>query len=243
MNWFHFTLFIVIIFAGSIIQSMSGFGFSIFAQAFFPYFMPSVSTGVAITGLLSGSSSAYPVWKLRKHIKFKRVLVPLITYVLFSTFVITWFAAKPDILVNKLLGAALILMSLYFIFARGKIKVRPNVASGLLVGALSGVFSGLFSIGGPPVVLYMLAICENSDEYYANTQAFFVCTCVYSFLVRLYSGIINMFVIWHFLIGSFVVLGGSYLGRSLLRRVKAEKIVYFVYAVMILSGIMMIIAG
>ena len=67
-----------------------------------------------------------------------------------------------------LLGIVLVLLSFYFLFFDSKIKIRPTTVNGVFAGTLSGVLVGLFSTGGPPVVLYLSKATTDNLIYFAT---------------------------------------------------------------------------
>ena len=85
-----------------------------------------------------------------------------------------------------------ILLSLYFAFFKSKIKIKPTFLNGLIVGALSGILGGLFSISSPPIVVYSLACTDSKDEYFATNMAFLMVTNIYAAILRAIQGLIDL---------------------------------------------------
>lgn len=232
-------LFLTVCVAGGLVQAVSGFGFVLLVMMFFPYILPTFASGVAVCGILSVLSSGYLSYRMRKFIKWKLILIPASAYFLINSFVISFASEQSDPVLKKMLAAALILLSLYFILSGGKIKFHPTFLNGLIFGSLSGVLGGLFSVSGPPIVLYMLASGEDNDSYMANLQMYFTITSFYSTLLRFFYGKIDVPVLLFSGIGFIAVLAGLYLGNKLFNRLNPMTLRRIIYILMLISGIVM----
>lgn len=70
---------------------------------------------------------------------------------------------------------ALTVLAFVFVMARGwRFTGRPNVFISLCVGGLSGIASATTSMGGPPVILYLLSGSQNVRSVRATIIIYFV---------------------------------------------------------------------
>ena len=120
MNWWH-ALFLVLIGCGAgFVQRASGFGLSIFAMLFLPHFLPTHTAAASIATLFSAGTTTYNALRYRKNIAFKTAL-PMMAAAVVTIPVAVYFSSMVSGDVFKiLLGSALILLSLYFLFIRQK---------------------------------------------------------------------------------------------------------------------------
>ena len=65
------------------------------------------------------------------------------------------------------------LLSISFLLFSQKLRLKASVPGGIAIGTVGGVLSGLFSTGGPPVVLYLSSIVSNKYIYFATIQGYF----------------------------------------------------------------------
>ena len=142
-----------------------------------------------------------------------------------------------------LLGIALFLLSIFFFFFSDKVKIRPTWYAGLTAGLISGVMSGLFAIGGPPVVIYYMQSEENSDKYLATISAYFVFSGIITVALKAISGFITTNVLIGFAIGVIGMIIGSLLGKRTRNKANSKMIKKAVYGVMAVSGIINIITS
>lgn len=234
-------LFLCCCLIGTVLQTVSGFGFGIFCMSVFPYFMPSYNSSIGLSTLLSVTTTAYIAWKMRRYINWKNLLPPMVTFTITSAAIITFASGQSDTLLKKLLGGALIALAVYFVFFNGKITIRPTVVNGAIAGVLGGVLSGLFGMGGPPMVVYTLAVSKDNDEYMGTTQAYFALTSVYTTVVRILNGVFTAEVAMLYPMGLVVVLLGTVIGRRLFSRLDAQRLKQVVYVFMAASGLLMIV--
>ena len=109
-------LLIAVGFGAAFVQRVSGFGLAIFAMIFLPYLMPSVTAAATIACLFSTGTSTYNSVKYRKSINVKAVL-PMLISALVTIPIAVYFASNiPERTFKILLGAILILLSLFFLF-------------------------------------------------------------------------------------------------------------------------------
>ena len=224
---------------GAIIQTVSGFGFGIFVMTIFPYLFPSYAGSVATSGLLSLSSTTVCTIRMWKHINWKQVFISLIGYTV-TSYLVTTFSMGKDELLMKALVVVLILMSMYFLFLNGKISIKAKPVNGILAGGLGGVLSGLFGMGGPPMVVYLLAVSKDTDEYLATIQTYFTLSGIFITTVRIIKGIITWDIVKYWALGSLAVACGIYVGQKIYQRLNADSLRKCVYAFMVFSGITML---
>ncbi len=138
-----------------------------------------------------------------------------------------------------LLGMVLVLLSLYFLLFSEKIRIRPSLPGGILAGSLGGILNGLFSTGGPPVVLYLSA-AAGKMAYFASIQCYFALTNLYATGMRAAGGILtgNIFICSG--IGLVGCLLGDAAGKLVFNRLNPKRFKQVIYAGMIVSGLFMI---
>lgn len=229
---------------GSIIQRVSGFGFGIIVMIFLPYILGSYGEANALSGLLSFVSCGAVAISLWRHIDWKNLIFPFIGYALISLPTIIFMSLQPDSIMFILLGAALILLSFYFIFFSEKIKIKAAWWTGLLSGSISGVMGGLFAMGGPPVVVYFVQT-EKEDKlaYLATIQMYFTLTNLYGTGVKAFRGLVTPNVLLLALCGTVGLALGILIGKAIFNKLNALTIRRVVYGVMAVSGIANIITA
>jgi len=231
---------LLIAFIGSLIQSSCGFGYGILTVAVLPFILP-YQEALALSMMSSGVLSAIMVINNRDKLRLD-VLWPctLISCIVVTVSVIFSFG-QSDAVLTRALGALLILLSIYFFFFSDKIRVRPTITSALIFGAIAGSGAGLFGIGGPPVVIFLLAALDNKDEYRATISFQFLCNSIIATIVRLISGIITPQLIHVSLLAIVPLILGIWLGGYFFRLMSEKTLRRAVYSFMAVSGIVMML--
>jgi len=141
------------------------------------------------------------------------------------------------------MGVFLIILAAYFMFFASKIKIKGSPMAGCMTGCISGVVGGLFSIPGPPVVVYLLSATSSNAAYMATLQLFFSCTGIYTAIIRFANGLITYSVLMitvPAIIG--LVIGGKF-GARLFGKLDPMRLRRLVYTIMAASGLSMLITG
>lgn len=226
----------------SYIQGVTGFGFGIVAMIFLPTFLLYTEANV-LSSVLSTVTSAIILFSVYKNVHWKNLIFPLIGSIVANYFAITFVKGAENQVLTLLLGIALFLLSVYFFFFSNKIKIRATWYAGLIAGTISGVMSGLFSIGGPPVVIYYMQSEENTDDYLATISAYFILSGIISVAMKAFNGFITTNVLFGIAVGVLGMLIGSLLAKRTRNQLNPQIIKKSVYGVMAISGLINIVTS
>jgi len=232
-------LFFVTVAAG-LLQSTASFGGAILMTLIFPL-APLCIPLLQATGLstlFSVFSCAAMAWHYRKHITPKISIPPAIFYFTASTIALRIAVNADTAGLKVFFGALLMVLALYFIFIAGKFTVKPTLLTAAVCGSLAGVCGGLFGIGGPPIIIYMLAVTgEDKDTYIGNIQFFFAISAIYSTTVRIASGIFTAELLPYVIPGLLGVYLGKSIGARIVSRLNIDLMKKIIYIFMGLSGL------
>ena len=130
----------------SFIQRTTGFGFGIFIMTMLPFLMPTYGEATTLSGLLAITTSAAIVWRLRNYVTWQRLWPILLTFIIVSTIAIFALTRIEDHILRRILGVALILISIYFMLFSTRIKLPTTKKVQVGAGALSGLMGGFFGM-------------------------------------------------------------------------------------------------
>jgi uncharacterized membrane protein YfcA len=233
-------LLILVGIGAGFVQRVSGFGLGIFAMLFMPHFMPSAAEAATVSCLFSVGTSTYNAIRYRKDIPYKTVLPLMIAALISIPIAVRFSATVPQAFFERLLGVVLVGISIWFLFFDQKISIRPTTVNGALAGALGGTLNGLFSTGGPPVVLYLSHACATTAAYFAGIQFYFAVTNVYAVAMRAFNGLLSWQLLLYAAIGMIGCMAGDFLGRKVFHKLNAARLKKVIYGGMIVSGILML---
>ena len=237
MSWLVLILSAV---AGGIVQTVTGFGAAVVMMLFLPSFLGMLGAPAIVQTICAGLSIPL-AFKFRKQADWKACLFPAAVYILCSAVIIS-LINKFDLNVLKLLfGCFLILLSAYFFFFSKSLKLKANWQTAVVVSVISGIFSGLFGIGGPLMAVYFLAATDSKKEYVGTSQMFFAICNLFNLIVRCVRGIFTISMIPMTLVGILAINVGKKFGLKILDRLNAERMRKLVYAFVGISGIINVI--
>ena len=222
------------------VQGISGFGSSIVVMMVLPtYYTVLQAAGIsnAINIFLNGMMA----YRYKDYISMKKVLSPALLFLISST-LITYVAMDiNEELIKKIFGVFLVILSIYFMFFSKNTKKELSPIASYLCIIVAGICNGMFGIGGPLMVIYLLSQIDDMKEYLGTMQAFFclINICVTSF--RFASGILTFDHMGAILIGIPSVAIGLFLANKIVDKVDGDFIKKAIYIVLGLSGLLNII--
>ena len=214
----------------SFIQRTTGFGFGIFIMTMLPFLMPTYGEATTLSGLLAITTSAAIVWRLRNYVTWQRLWPILLTFIIVSTIAIFALTRIEDHILRRILGVALILISIYFMLFSTRIKLPTTKKVQVGAGALSGLMGGFFGMQGP-------------EQYMAMAQTYFLIGNLMMTGVRSYNGFFTTTVAVDYLYGLGGVIIGTILGAYVFKHIPSRIFRYIVYAYICISGVIILMTN
>ena len=132
-----------------------------------------------------------------------------------STIAIFALTRIEDHILRRILGVALILISIYFMLFSQSIKLPTTKKVQVSAGTLSGLMGGFFGMQGPPAVLYFIQ-SEPTKEHSVAIDYFY---------------------------GLGGVIIGTMLGAYVFKHIPSHIFRYIVYAYICISGFIILITN
>ena len=235
MGWNMLYVFLPATVAG-VIQATTGFGAGIFMMLFFPMFLPMIQCS-ALSSAIGLVNTITMAIMYRKYAQMKLIVLPTIIYFFFST-VCIWYSTQIDLGAFKpFFGLFLTVLGLYFLFFSQRVKLKGTWKSAAVCSSLSGIASGFFGIGGPPMVLYFLSLTGDDKYAYLGTiQMFFLITSIQVVATRALNGIYTqelLMLIPIGMVGSFI---GTKVGTKIVQKLRVDRLKILIYAFLCLAG-------
>lgn len=234
-------LTLIICFGGSLIQGLSGFGFAMFVMFFLPFIMP-LKIAAVVTGLQTFFMGTYVVFKFRKHIDYKIAMVPLISSLALVPIGVRLLVFGNEDVLKRILGVTIVAISIFlFIKSKKDIKIKTNTKNGILAGSLSGIMSGMFNVGGPPLVVYYLYGIKSRLSYKATLEFSFLIRSLMIVIMHAIYGNISKDIIIFALYGGIGTSIGNLLGLSMFQKINSVVLHKIVVILMFILGTLLII--
>ncbi|MBN6884897.1 uncharacterized protein ACUXCC_000028 [Cytobacillus horneckiae] len=230
-------LFVLIIFIASILQTSTGFGFSILATPFLLLlFEP--AEAIQINLILSLFISISLMGKISKDIDagiLKRLIIGSIVglpigIIVFLFINIQWLKLGIGILVLALTG----MMMLQF-------RINQTKGRDLGVGGMSGALTTGIGMPGPPLLLYFSGTDTEKAKLRGTTLAFYLFIYVISLLIQvIFAGTTK--TVW---VSSGIALPiavlGMISGQLLFKWINQRVFKVFTYVILLFTGIYLLI--
>lgn len=129
------------------------------------------------------------------------------------------------------------------IFSGWRYQGPVNAATDIGVGAVSGFLGGATSIGGPPVVVYLLALPGSSIQARADLIGFLGVTTIAALVTFGLYDALTVPVMTLVALGLPVYLAGSELGRWAFWRMPDQKVRGVVQVLLVLNGVIAVVTG
>lgn len=231
---------ILIVYIAALIQSSTGFGFSITTMMILPLLF-SVTDSMVLINMTNFVAVIFVMVKYYRKIQWRLIFVPLILSLIGNYIGMTNIVRMDNTYAMMVVGSALLVLSIYFYFLSDKIKMPANQTTAAVSGSVSGLMSGFFSIPGPPMVLYYSVAIKDKEAYIGTIQCFFFINAIFRFSFFMTSVEVApiIFKVLPYTIGAAFI--GAVTGNYIFRKAPTEIIHKLIYGFMALSGIYYIV--
>lgn len=157
-----------ILFLSALICTMVGFGFGIFANSLMLLAGMTLPQAMPISVTTMSAQTAVSIYHLRAHGMFARVRWVIFTTLLFmplGTLLLHYLSetmSKESL--RAIVGGIILLVVTLQTAARVKPRERVHWGWGLAAASSGGVLAGLCGMGGPPLVLWVIAHQWSSQQ-------------------------------------------------------------------------------
>jgi uncharacterized membrane protein YfcA len=233
---FDHVVFVFATFLGALVAGVAGFAFGLIASALWLHVITPAQSAALIAAyaiLIQGAT----LWKLRHAVQMSR-LVPFVAGAVIGiplgAAVLNWTSPAQ---MRALIGAVLILFSIYSLVRPKLPAASGGRAADGLVGALSGFFGGSTGLAGIPVIVWSTLRRWSKDEQRAVFQPVVIGVFVLTLLWFGGTGSVSPETVQLFLIGLPGVLLGTWLGFRLYGKLDEATFRSVVLLLLLVSGL------
>ncbi|MEH6944910.1 sulfite exporter TauE/SafE family protein [Bacillus sp. JJ722] len=205
-NWYMLVMIVVI---ASILQTSTGFGFSIVSLPFlFLIYQP--HTAVQLNLILSLVISIIMIFKVNKEVD-KAILFRLIKGSIIGIPLGTGISMYFDIEVLKIIVSLVILLLTACLLL--KVKIQQTNNRDFLIGIISGMLTISIGMPGPPLLLYFSGAEKEKAMIRNTTLAYYLFIYFISLVVQIIIVGISKVVLYSSLVSIIPLLIGILLGQ------------------------------
>jgi uncharacterized membrane protein YfcA len=227
-------LTIVALFFSAIIRQISGFGFALLSMPLLTMIvgLRIATPFVAITGFTVGLLMISNNWQQAD----RRTLLQLLGCALLGVPLgVVLFGYLPEELVKRGLGALLVLYSLYALVQPQLPLVKSRFLT-LICGFTSGVLTGAYNTGGPPVIVYGTLQHWPPEQFRSTLQLFFMLVSLLAMIGHASVGLWTPEMWWLYLYSLPGLLLGHYMGDKLHHMIPRHMFNRVIYSMLIVTG-------
>jgi uncharacterized membrane protein YfcA len=231
----------LVIAAASLVMGLAGFGIGLVALALLPFLMSPV-TAVIVTVIYAFLFAIVVLVPLRAEVDASGMGWLLLGTVLAAPAGVWVLATVPASTLTRLIGTMLLA-----VVALEWLGIHPQRLRGhgwaFGAGVAAGVVGGAVGTPGPPVVLYAAAQDWSPRRVKANLQVFFIVNELTLIASYWWAGLLTREV-WRFTALFFVPAAlGLVAGMALFARVDQRRFRQIVFAVLFVSGAVLLVRG
>ena len=232
-------LIALVVFVAAAVQGVLGFGGALVAMPLLVTLV-GVQTATPAFALIGTLATLLNAIRWRAHVTLGD-LVQLVVPAALGIPIGVLFLARVDAnVVTRTLGAILILYALYNLLGRAVPPLRHRLWA-VIAGFSSGILSGAFNTGGPPVIVFANARGWTAERFRGNLQTYFVLTSVFLLISHALTGHFTP-VVWRTaLIGVPALLVGQLVGVRLCRYLNPDAFRRLVLVFLLLLGAQLLI--
>ncbi|WP_017378849.1 sulfite exporter TauE/SafE family protein [Paenisporosarcina sp. TG-14] len=232
-------IFIFIILVASILQTSTGFGFSILATPFLLLLFKPMEA-IQINLILSLVISFALIIKIKKDIDYgilKRFIIGSSSGLPIGIMIFLVLDLK-----NLMLGISLIILGLTLLLIL-KFRITQTRRKDIVVGGLSGMLTSSIGMPGPPLLLYFSGTDTEKSKLRGTTLAFYLFIYLMSLIIQVIFTGTNKTVWISSMYALPVVFIGLFLGQILFKSINQNFFRIFTYIILLFTGIYMLIEG
>ncbi len=232
-------IFIFIILVASILQTSTGFGFSILATPFLLLLFKPMEA-IQINLILSLFISVALLTKIKEDIDYgilKRFIIGSTAGLPLGILVFLFLDVK-----NLMLGIGLIILGLTLMLIL-KFRITQTKGKDITVGGLSGVLTSSIGMPGPPLLLYFSGTDTEKAKLRGTTLAFYLYIYFMSLIIQVIFTGTNKTIWLSSLFALPVVFIGLFLGQLLFKVINQNFFRIFTNIILLFTGIYMLIEG
>lgn len=232
-------IFIFIILVASILQTSTGFGFSILATPFLLLLFKPMEA-IQINLILSLFISVALLTKIKEDIDYgilKRFIIGSTAGLPLGIMVFLVLDVK-----NLMLGIGLIILGLTLLLLL-KFRITQTKGKDITIGGLSGMLTSSIGMPGPPLLLYFSGTNTEKAKLRGTTLAFYLFIYFMSLIIQVIFTGTNKTIWLSSLFALPVVFIGLFFGQLLFKVINQNFFRIFTNIILLFTGIYMLIEG
>jgi len=239
----QFLIICLILAMAEAVYVLLGFGAGLIAVGTMALLLPELKDAVVLLLLVNLPAELWVVRSSWQRISWRGVLVIFVGVALgipLGTSLLRWGDARFLLIV---LGVFLVAVGAIFLFVKDtRERQMPRWVAGP-IGVISGVLTGLFGTGGPPLILYYQFQGVDKAAFRGNLMAVFLLMTTVRVPSYAVFGLITAPRMWSALAVLPAVILGALIGNRIHLRIEESTFRRLVSAALLLIGLLLLVPG
>jgi len=232
-------LLVVIVLAASLLQTSTGYGFSIIGTPFLFLIYPA-HTAIQINIILSLCLSFVMIYNIRKEIDpvlltrlIKGSILGLVPGIFIYLYVdVQWL--------KMVVGGLILLLTALLIL---KLTVRQTVTKDYVTGGISGLLTTSIGVPGPPLLLYFAGVGTRKETLRSTTLAYYLFVYLASLIMQIGLDGTNSETWISAAIALPSLFLGIFLGQFLFKYMNQQVFKMITYVILLFTGFYLLISS
>jgi len=236
----QFLLVCLVLAVAEAVYVLLGFGAGLIAVGSLALFLPELRDAVVILLLVNLPAELYIVRTSWQEISWRGVLIlfaGVAVGIPLGSWLLRW--GDPSFLLT-VLGVLLVVVGAVFIFSPSARRRNGHPWVAPPVGLLSGVLTGLFGTGGPPLVLYYQLGGAEKSAFRGHLMAIFLLMTTVRVPSYAALGLLNAPRLWSALAVMPAVLLGAFIGNRIHLSLEEETFRRLVSGALLVIGLLLL---
>jgi uncharacterized membrane protein YfcA len=239
----QFILVCLILAAAEMVYVLLGFGAGLIAVGTMALLLPELKDAVVLLLLVNLPAELWVVRSSWRKISWRGVLVIFAGVALGIPLGASWLKWGDARFLLIVLGAFLVAVGAIFLFIRTPRGQRLAAWTTAPIGLLSGILTGLFGTGGPPLILYYQLTGADKAAFRGNLMAIFLLMTTIRVPSYAIFGLITAPRLWSALFVIPAVILGAVIGNRVHLRIEESTFRRLVSAALLLIGLLLLVPG
>lgn len=229
----HWIVLVSIVLFAALLQTSTGYGFSIIGTPFLLLLYPAHSA-IQINIILSLCLSVFMIYKIRHEVD-THLLGRLIRGSLIGIIPGIFIYLYVNVALLKMVVGGLILLSTILLIL--KLTVHQTKKKDTLTGAISGLLTTSIGIPGPPLLLYFAGVGTKKETLRSTTLAYYLFVYLVSLIMQVAFAGTNETVWLSSLIALPALFVGILLGQLLFKKISQRAFQLVTYVILLFTGL------
>jgi len=235
----------LIIFSGHLVKGISGFGSALFSVPLLMFILDVkfITPVFLVFDLTSGAILVASNYRSIHRRLFFLLLCGLLVGTAIGTWVLLFFGHD---LLKRVLGLLVTAWALLALLRKEERPVNPTANRVMLYlaplsGFLGGALGAMFSVNGPPIIIYLSHVLEEKQVFRATLYGIFFADACYKLVLFTANGLLTGEVLRFALLMAPFLVAGVFAGSWLQMRIDEVLFRKIVALILIVTGVMLVV--